>query len=137
VAGGVGRGGVALGIGAGAGVLVGGLAGAVLDVAGGVLPQAASNAESSSAAIISGAGASRLPGRHNRAMDLLVLEALLALAVLLFIVWWTMFAGRSQGEPALPMTEREAEAGPNPPPESVTSSPPSPQPSEATRRPQE
>lgn len=27
-------------------------------------------------------------------MWLLVLEALLALAVLLFIVWWTMFHGR-------------------------------------------
>jgi hypothetical protein len=29
----------------------------------------------------------------------LLLEALLALAVLLFIVWWTMFAGRKGGEP--------------------------------------
>jgi len=27
-------------------------------------------------------------------MWLLVLEALLALALLVFIVWWTMFAGR-------------------------------------------
>jgi hypothetical protein len=31
-------------------------------------------------------------------MWLLVLEALAALAVLLFLVWWTMFAGRSRGE---------------------------------------
>ena len=33
-------------------------------------------------------------------MLLILLEALLALAVLIFIVWWTMFAGRNQGEPA-------------------------------------
>jgi hypothetical protein len=31
-------------------------------------------------------------------MWLLLLEALAALAVLLFLVWWTMFAGRSKGE---------------------------------------
>ncbi|GAB2606346.1 hypothetical protein GCM10027034_44560 [Ramlibacter solisilvae] len=33
-------------------------------------------------------------------MLLILLEALLALAVLVFIVWWTMFAGRPKGEPA-------------------------------------
>ncbi|MES2631660.1 MAG: hypothetical protein V4669_01745 [Pseudomonadota bacterium] len=32
-------------------------------------------------------------------MLLILLEALLALAVLLFIVWWTMFSGRKKGEP--------------------------------------
>lgn len=32
-------------------------------------------------------------------MLLILLEALLALAVLLVIVWWTMFAGRDKGEP--------------------------------------
>jgi len=32
-------------------------------------------------------------------MGLILLEALLALAVLVFIVWWTMFAGRKKGEP--------------------------------------
>jgi hypothetical protein len=32
-------------------------------------------------------------------MLVIFLEALLALAVLLFIVWWTMFAGRRKGEP--------------------------------------
>jgi hypothetical protein len=32
-------------------------------------------------------------------MLLIVLEALLALALLLLIVWWTMFAGRKGGEP--------------------------------------
>ncbi len=31
-------------------------------------------------------------------MWLLVVEALAALALLLFIVWWTMFAGRQRGE---------------------------------------
>lgn len=34
-------------------------------------------------------------------MWLIVLEALAALAVLLFLVWWTMFAGRRRGEPNL------------------------------------
>ncbi|MFM7341331.1 MAG: hypothetical protein ACKOCZ_00370 [Betaproteobacteria bacterium] len=31
-------------------------------------------------------------------MTLLLLEALLALALLVFIVWWTMFSGRPRGE---------------------------------------
>jgi polyferredoxin len=31
-------------------------------------------------------------------MWIIVLEMLAALAVLLFIVWWTMFAGRRRGE---------------------------------------
>lgn len=31
-------------------------------------------------------------------MVLLLLEALLALVVLVFIVWWTMFSGRNKGE---------------------------------------
>lgn len=31
-------------------------------------------------------------------MGLILLEALLALLVLVAIVWWTMFAGRSKGE---------------------------------------
>ena len=36
---------------------------------------------------------------ETRFMVLLLLEALLALALLLFIVWWTMFSGRPKGEP--------------------------------------
>jgi hypothetical protein len=32
-------------------------------------------------------------------MLLILLEALLALVVLVFIVWWTMFSGRPKGEP--------------------------------------
>lgn len=31
-------------------------------------------------------------------MTLLLLEALGALLLLVFIVWWTMFSGRSKGE---------------------------------------
>jgi len=31
-------------------------------------------------------------------MVLILLEALLALAILVAIVWWTMFAGRKKGE---------------------------------------
>lgn len=31
-------------------------------------------------------------------MVLLLLEALLALCALVFIVWWTMFSGRKNGE---------------------------------------
>lgn len=31
-------------------------------------------------------------------MWLIVLEALAALALLLFVVWWTMFSGRRRGE---------------------------------------
>ena len=32
-------------------------------------------------------------------MTLILLEALLALLVLVLIVWWTMFSGRPKGEP--------------------------------------
>jgi hypothetical protein len=34
-----------------------------------------------------------------RPMLVILLEALLALALLVFIVWWTMFSGRKGGEP--------------------------------------
>jgi hypothetical protein len=37
-------------------------------------------------------------------MTLLLLEALLALLLLVFIVWWTMFSGRPKGE--LPPEDR-------------------------------
>jgi hypothetical protein len=40
-------------------------------------------------------------------MLLILLEALLALALLLAIVWWTMFCGRKRGEPPAP----DAQAG--------------------------
>ena len=32
-------------------------------------------------------------------MWVIVLEAMAALALLVFIVWWTMFSGRRRGEP--------------------------------------
>ena len=31
-------------------------------------------------------------------MDVILLEALAAMVLLLFIVWWTMFSGRKRGE---------------------------------------
>ncbi|MEY2840646.1 MAG: hypothetical protein RJB60_2945 [Pseudomonadota bacterium] len=34
-------------------------------------------------------------------MWLILLEALGALALLVFLVWWTMFSGRKGGEPAV------------------------------------
>jgi cytoskeletal protein RodZ len=36
--------------------------------------------------------------RRDTVMGLILLEALLALVILLGIVWWTMFQGRSKGE---------------------------------------
>ena len=48
-------------------------------------------------------------------MALLLLEALGALVLLLFIVWWTMFSGRKNGElPDAPRDE-ETEEGPTKP----------------------
>jgi hypothetical protein len=44
----------------------------------------------------------------DRIMLVILLEALGALAALLFIVWWTMFSGRKHGEPP-----REDEEGQN------------------------
>ena len=40
-------------------------------------------------------------------MLLILLEALLALALFVFIVWWTMFAGRNKGEPVHHDDEQE------------------------------
>ena len=48
-------------------------------------------------------------------MTLLLLEALGALLLLVFIVWWTMFSGREKGElrdkpaAAAPVDEKEKE----------------------------
>ena len=56
-------------------------------------------------------------------MWLLLLEALAALAVLLFLVWWTMFAGRTRGESTqsghgerTQQGERDRNADPDPDP---------------------
>lgn len=42
-------------------------------------------------------------------MWLIVLEAVGALALLVFVIWWTMFSGRRGGE--LPDTEHGAQDG--------------------------
>lgn len=47
-------------------------------------------------------------------MALLIVEALLALAVLLFIVWWTMFSGRRKGEPPAAHGEDNSSPGRRP-----------------------
>ncbi|WP_439586435.1 hypothetical protein [Hydrogenophaga sp.] len=49
-------------------------------------------------------------------MTLLLLEALGALVLLVFIVWWTMFSGRKKGElPDAAETEKkQAKTGPSP-----------------------
>jgi hypothetical protein len=50
-------------------------------------------------------------------MVLILLEALLALSLLVLIVWWTMFSGRSNGElPEMPEPDDDkARALPAPP----------------------
>ncbi len=47
----------------------------------------------------------------NCFMLLILLEALLALALLVLIVWWTMFSGRPGGEPP---ASKETAADPTP-----------------------
>ncbi|MGE0333161.1 MAG: hypothetical protein AB7P37_20980 [Ramlibacter sp.] len=42
-------------------------------------------------------------------MGLILLEALLALVLLVGIVWWTMFSGRKKGE--LPSSSSEEDSG--------------------------
>ncbi|WP_313070718.1 hypothetical protein [Melaminivora sp.] len=56
-------------------------------------------------------------------MAVILLEALLALVILLGIVWWTMFAGRKRGE--LPASRLQGEAPPAP---AVSPPPPAPPP---------
>ena len=54
--------------------------------------------------------------RVNRIMVLILLEALLALALLVGIVWWTMFSGRRGGEPpAAPEEDKPENPGKNGP----------------------
>lgn len=49
-------------------------------------------------------------------MGLILLEALLALVVLVAIVWWTMFSGRRGGELKAPEGEDSREDTGTPPP---------------------
>ncbi len=60
-------------------------------------------------------------------MVLILLEALGALALLLLIVWWTMFSGRKHGEPpARPVADQAEPASATAPPPSTPSSPTDP-----------
>ncbi|CAA9443362.1 MAG: hypothetical protein AVDCRST_MAG51-3457 [uncultured Ramlibacter sp.] len=43
-------------------------------------------------------------------MLLILLEALLALALLVLIVWWTMFSGRPRGERPEAQAEQDRDA---------------------------
>jgi hypothetical protein len=47
---------------------------------------------------------------QEQIMALLLLEALGALLLLVFIVWWTMFSGRQKGE----LKDESARAAPDP-----------------------
>jgi hypothetical protein len=51
-------------------------------------------------------------------MGLIVLEAALALAVLIFLIWWTMFSGRRGGE--LDGLQQDDTKGPDAPSESAS-----------------
>ena len=48
-------------------------------------------------------------------MSLLLLEALGALLIFVFIVWWTMFSGRKGGEPIDDEIEPDESTPPKPP----------------------
>lgn len=50
-------------------------------------------------------------------MTLLLLEALGALVLFIFIVWWTMFSGRKKGElpPDAEQEKQSGAQGPKPP----------------------
>ena len=49
----------------------------------------------------------RIRDKGKIAMLLLLIEALGALLILVFIVWWTMFSGRPNGEVSQPDDEKE------------------------------
>lgn len=59
------------------------------------------------------------PARRNHtvnlSMTLLLLEALGALLILLFIIWWTMFSGRKKGELPEEVEREKAERRQEPP----------------------
>lgn len=59
-------------------------------------------------------------------MTLLLLEALGALLLFVFIVWWTMFAGRKRGEPA----DSDSPASPTDTPKATNPSTQAPRPAE-------
>ena len=53
--------------------------------------------------------------REKTVMTLLLLEALGALLILVFIVWWTMFSGRNKGELKDDARQETDAAKPGPP----------------------
>ena len=61
--------------------------------------------------VVRAARLTRQFGNGQKLMWLIVLEAVGALAVLLFVVWWTMFSGRRGGE--LPPDHQDADRGGN------------------------
>ena len=73
--------------------------------------------------VLQAASAPTIPANSHRGarifftnMGLLLLEALAALACLVFIVWWTMFSGRRGGErTAPPEDEAPARSAGDPP----------------------
>ena len=79
-------------------MLTGGALGAGLG-AGGGLEQPASTAISSAAIMPARANARRAADLPRREFMLLfMLEAFAALLLFIFIIWWTMFSGRKNGE---------------------------------------
>ena len=67
--------------------------------AGGALEQPASTAISSAAIMPAPASARRAADLPRREFMLLfMLEAFAALLLFIFIIWWTMFSGRKNGE---------------------------------------
>ena len=76
----------------------GGVLGAGLG-AGGVLEQAAKAASNSAAIMLALARAKRAADLPRRKfMLVLMLEAFAVLLLFIFIIWWTMFSGRKNGE---------------------------------------
>jgi hypothetical protein len=49
-------------------------------------------------------------------MGLILLEALLAGCLFIFIVWWTMFSGRPRGEPPGSAGDKQPDADSSPDP---------------------
>jgi hypothetical protein len=101
------------GVGTGAGA---GCAGGVTGTVGGVSGRGGV-AQAARVPTIKGHATLR-PARRNhtvtRSMTLLLLEALGALLIFLFIIWWTMFSGRKKGE--LPDDVEREKAGKQTPP---------------------
>lgn len=80
-----------------------GLAAGAAEVGGGDVSGATAHAPSTPR--IAAPAVVRIPPEHRIDMWIILLEAFAALAVLVLIVWWTMFCGRSRGERRRPPGE--------------------------------